>query len=41
MQKVLLSSVLVLFMTDAFAQKFTWNQQEFEAINTKAEIKDS
>jgi hypothetical protein len=38
MQKVVLSFVFVLFMTDAFAQKFTWNQQEFEAINAKAEI---
>jgi hypothetical protein len=38
MKKVILSSVLVLNMTSAFAQKFTWDQREFEAVNTKAEI---
>ncbi|MFV8341308.1 hypothetical protein [Flavobacterium sp. XS2P39] len=38
MKKVILSSVLVLYMTGVFAQKFTWDEREFEAINSKAEI---
>ena len=38
MKKVILSSVLVLNMTSVFAQKFTWDKHEFEAVNTKAEI---
>ncbi len=38
MKKVILSGVLVLSMTSVFAQKFTWDKHEFEAINTKAEI---
>lgn len=38
MQKTLLSGFLILYMTGAFAQNFTWENKEFEAINTKAEI---
>lgn len=38
MKKVILSGVLVLSMTSVFAQKFTWDKHEFEAINAKAEI---
>jgi hypothetical protein len=38
MKKVLLLSILILQFTGVFAQKLTWNQQEFEAINTKAEM---
>ncbi len=38
MKKVILSGVLVLNMTSVFAQKFTWDKHEFEAVNTKAEI---
>ncbi|MDI6032421.1 hypothetical protein QLS91_04985 [Flavobacterium sp. LB2P84] len=38
MKKVILSGVLVLNMTSVFAQKFTWDKHEFEAVNTKAAI---
>jgi hypothetical protein len=38
MKKVILSCVLLLNITIAFAQKFTWDKHKFEAINTKAEI---
>ncbi|MDI5887034.1 hypothetical protein [Flavobacterium yafengii] len=38
MKKALLLSTLILQITGLFAQKFTWDKHEFEAINTKAEI---
>lgn len=38
MKKVVVSCVLFLSMTSSFAQKFTWDKHELEAINTKVEI---
>ncbi|PIF61377.1 hypothetical protein [Flavobacterium sp. 11] len=38
MKKALLLSTLILQITGLFAQKFTWDKHEFEAVNTKAEI---
>nr|WP_315231423.1 hypothetical protein [uncultured Flavobacterium sp.] len=38
MKKALLLSILILQITGVFAQKFTWDKHEFEAVNTKAEI---
>jgi hypothetical protein len=38
MKKALILSILILQITGVFAQKFTWDKHEFEAINTKAEI---
>lgn len=38
MKKVILSCLLFLNMTMAFAQKFTWENKKFEAVNTKVEI---
>jgi hypothetical protein len=37
-KKVILSCILLLNMTMAFAQKFTWQNKEFEAVNTKVAI---
>ncbi|MFV8377545.1 hypothetical protein [Flavobacterium sp. LB3R33] len=38
MKKIILSCVLLLNITMAFAQKFTWQNTEFEAVNTKVAI---
>ncbi|MES2805625.1 MAG: hypothetical protein V4652_08680 [Bacteroidota bacterium] len=38
MKKALILSILILQITGVFAQKFTWDKHEFEAVNTKAEI---
>lgn len=38
MKKALLLSILILQVTGIYAQKFTWEKYEFEAVNTKAEI---
>jgi hypothetical protein len=38
MKKIILSCALVLNITGVLAQKFTWENMEFEAINTTAEI---
>lgn len=38
MKKALLLSILILQITGVFAQKFTWENKEFETVNTKAEI---
>jgi hypothetical protein len=38
MKKALILSILILQITGVFAQKFTWENKEFEAVNTKAEI---
>ncbi|WP_367756162.1 hypothetical protein [Flavobacterium sp. WC2430] len=38
MKKALILSILILQITGLFAQKFTWDKHEFEAVNTKAEI---
>jgi hypothetical protein len=38
MKKIILSCALVLNITGVLAQKFTWENKEFEAINTTAEI---
>ena len=38
MKKVLFLSILILQITGIFAQKFTWKNKEFEAVNAKAEI---
>lgn len=38
MKKVIFTCVVVLCITGVFAQKFTWDEREFEAINAKAEI---
>jgi hypothetical protein len=38
MKKIILSCGLVLNMTGAIAQKFTWDKHEFESVNTKVEI---
>ncbi|MDO8317156.1 MAG: hypothetical protein Q7T12_06510 [Flavobacterium sp.] len=38
MKKALFLSILILQITGVFAQKFTWKNKEFEAVNTKAEI---
>ncbi|MFV5690728.1 hypothetical protein ACM55K_01745 [Flavobacterium sp. LT1R49] len=38
MKKALLLSILILQITGVFAQKFTWENKEFEAVNTKVAI---
>jgi hypothetical protein len=38
MKKVLTLSILILQITGIFAQKITWENKEFEAVNTKTEI---
>jgi hypothetical protein len=38
MKKVLTLSILILQITGIFAQKITWENEEFEAVNTKTEI---
>ncbi len=38
MKKALLLNILILQVTGIYAQKFTWEKYEFEAVNTKAEI---
>jgi hypothetical protein len=38
MQKVLLLSFFIFQITGLFAQKFTWEDKELEAVNTKVEI---
>lgn len=38
MKKVLFLNILILQITGVFAQKFTWKNKEFEAVNAKAEI---
>jgi hypothetical protein len=38
MKKVILLSILILQITEVLAQKFTWENKEFEAVNTKVAI---
>lgn len=38
MKKVIFLSIFILQITGIFAQKFTWENKEFEAVNTKAAI---